>query len=379
MTIDGEIMAIQPRREPLARAMSCVAMLTVAGCGAATGLHVSVSASVPLTSVTMTAALHRSVQPETTTISVNGATVASFAIILPDANENVALTVTAVTRTGQTLTQTTSKFVAAHTWPTLSVQLGAGPAKDGGAALDLAEPAANDGGAAADLGEPDKGDLATPPIMLVKEVTASENSGAANSRQAMITLGAGHLVVVAIFWSDNSASVTVNDTAGNVWQQIEGAPIDAACADKNGPRAQLRYVTNSKPGTTTITVTQSTTTSNPMGFFVLEYANVKHMTAVDGERGASATMASNTMSPGSMTTTQDGDLIVALFSDPKSSGALRPDPSYHLRAEATAPYALVEDNLPSAFTPGPYAPQAYLPMGTSDACWGATAAAFRPR
>jgi hypothetical protein len=259
----------------------------------------------------------------------------------------------------------------------LSVELAIGLADGGGAALDLAR-VADDGGMALDLGEPDKGDLATPPITFVQEVTAGA-SNAVNSRQATITLAAGDLVVVAIFWNDNSTSVTVNDSAGNVWQSIEPAPIDTACANKNGPRVQLRYVTSAKPGTTTITVTQSGTTPNPMGFFVLEYANIKHSMSVDAERGASASVASNVMSPGSVSTSYGEDLIVTLFNDPDITETMRPGPGYHTEAVATAPYALVEDNLPSTLAPGQYSPTAYLPMGVNDNCWAATTAAFRPR
>jgi hypothetical protein len=361
--------------------MSCLVLFGVAGCAAGTGLNVSVSASVPLSSVTMMAAIHlpkeQGTHQSSVKASLNGATMTSFTILLPDADENVALTITALTATGQTLTQKTSQPVAAHTWHTLSVELGPSMADDGGAALDLTR-GANDGGTALDLGEAERGDMATPPITLVQEVTAGATK-AGNSREATITLAAGDLVVVATFWNDNSSSVTVNDSAGNVWQSIESAPTNTICANKNGPRVQLRYVTNAKPGTTTITVTQSGMNASLMGFFVLEYANVKHSMSIDAEHGASAAAASNVMSPGSVTTTDSDDLIVALFNDPEITQTMRSGLGYHTLAVATSPFALVEDNLPSTLPPGQYAPTAYLPAGVSDNCWAATTAAFRPR
>jgi hypothetical protein len=347
------------------RAISCVAFVVMGGCSAGTGLEVSISARVPLTSVTMMAAIERPVRQKTHMVSVHGATTTSFTIELPDADENVALAITALTQAGQALTHTASQFVAAHTWLTLTVDLDTG--------------AANDGGTPLDLGETDKGDLAAPPITFVQRVSAGGNDAYANSRQATITLAANDLVVAAIFWNDNSASVTVGDSAGNAWQSLAALPSHAACANKNGPRVQLWYAADTRPGTTTITAQQSGATMNPMGFFVLEYANVKHATPVDAESGAAATVASNAMSPGALTTTRGDELIVALFNDAKGNGTMRPGAGYRARAEDGSAYALVEDNLPSTLAAGRHAPAAYLPMGTSDACWGATAAAFRPR
>jgi hypothetical protein len=208
-------------------------------------------------------------------------------------------------------------------------------------------------------------------IMLGQVVTPGDTSGAGESEPVLVT--AGDLLVVAVYWDNDSAHVTVTDALGNTW-----APGTEQSNPGNG-QVQIWYAENAKGGADTVTVTQDQP-SNYMGFYLLEYGGILPTGSLDAENGQIATLDTNAMQTGPLTTTGPLDVIVAVFSDTCGvSGLIAAGPGFVAESADRGFDTMVEDNAPGGVTPGMQSATATLPGDIMSHCWAATAAAFKAR
>jgi hypothetical protein len=217
-------------------------------------------------------------------------------------------------------------------------------------------------------------DLAEPPLALTNTLHLPLQ---ANQVSTTVEVGAGQLLLLAVYWNWNAATIGVSDTAGNTWKMapVYSNPV-ATCANSNGSQVQLWYVENSKAGKTTITAVE-TPGNNPLGAFLLVYSGVALENALEAQSGAAANTASNAMAVPSLTAAHDGDLMVALFEDSKNGGTMVAGDGFRADVVDTGAYAMIEDAVGVA--KGAHAIGATLPSGTSDGCWVGAAAVFKGR
>ena len=206
--------------------------------------------------------------------------------------------------------------------------------------------------------------------------------------QFPLTENAGDLLVLAAFTSYSCSTppatmMTVSDTAGNTWS-LAAHEANTSPASYPLEQAQIWYAPDVQEGSNTVTL--AVPSCDPGGGMVaqllLEYSGVAPAGALDGIAGAIAATASNEMDTGPLVTTGNGDLVVGLFADNcamSAQGSMGAGPGYHAALLDHFFSALVEDNPPYLLAPGPSHVAATLPSGTSDACWMAVAAAFKPR
>jgi hypothetical protein len=265
-------------------------------------------------------------------------------------------------------------------------------APEGAASLDAGRnpeaghDAANDGQSRSDVTdaggapEPD-GQPDAPIVHAISLVQATPTAyQRVQSIDATITVGAGNLLVVVVYWDAASQTVTVTDTQANSWTPTT-ASGPGSCNGGMQPIAlgQIWYAENAHGGNDTLTVRQSMSgNGNALGFFTLEYAGVAAAGSLDSQASQPAPAASNAMSPGDMTTTGAVDLIVAMFGDLNGAGQMTAGSGYTARGTDTGFFSLVQDNAPGV-APGTHNPGAFLPGGTSDDCWNSAAAAFKAR
>jgi hypothetical protein len=191
------------------------------------------------------------------------------------------------------------------------------------------------------------------------------------SRSATITETAGNLLVVAVYWNADSATIGVSDTAGNTYLST---PEINSPGGGWGTQVQLFYAQNIVGGSNTVTVSQSTGT-HPLGLFLLEYSGIRTSNALDVSTGQIAPFSTSSMSTGNMTTTGTTDLVVALFNDTSfGSASITPGAGFNTRAQDTNFISMVEDNGPGV-GPGTINPTATLPSPTQT--WAATTASFK--
>jgi hypothetical protein len=233
--------------------------------------------------------------------------------------------------------------------------------------------ASDDGGAG---GQPGDGAIA-----LVQEFKVKPADSTAPRTQT-VTVSAGDLLVAAVFWggAPSAPSMRVSDTQKNDWQPAtlqEDNELSSASGTACSADAQLFYAANAKGGSTTITVTPSDPIRD-YGFFLLEYAGIATSQPRDDGQGQNAPFTpSNQIEAPPLAANGVNNLVVALFVDTDSSGAITPgDGGYTVRGLDTYMFAAVEDNLPG-FPKGAYSAPAYLPSGLNSNCWAAAAASFR--
>jgi hypothetical protein len=115
---------------------------------------------------------------------------------------------------------------------------------------------------------------------------------------------------------------------------------------------------------------------------LLEYAGVATSSALDATVGMGAPPAdSHMISGGTLVTTGNLDVVVALFHDENGSGTIVPaSPGLTAESVDTTAYSIIAD-IPGGLGPSSYPIRATLPVDgsgpRSDNCWNATAAAFR--
>lgn len=230
-------------------------------------------------------------------------------------------------------------------------------------------------------GPRESADAPAPPTVTLVQVAGTGNSlGASQSTAAVI--GPGGLLVVAAYWDPSGlATVQVTDTLGNSWVALpeqHNLGAQGLTPPEYPPAVQLWYAENATGGNDTITATLSSGTCY-MGFFFIEYAGIATTGALDSNAGqiASATVGSNTMQAGLLTTSSPVDLIVAVFLDSNAVGLMGAGPGFTAESTDTNAYALVEDNVPAGAAPGAHTPTATLPAGVVDNDWAAASAAFK--
>ncbi|HEX7963503.1 MAG TPA: hypothetical protein VF466_02830 [Candidatus Saccharimonadales bacterium] len=125
---------------------------------------------------------------------------------------------------------------------------------------------------------------------------------------------AGNLIVAAITWDTNTApnTVTCSDSKGDSYTTIN-VWIDAT----NKQSLALCYASNIAGGTTTVTATLGAN-NNTRRMIISEYSGVAASSPVDvstGVGGVAGTTTTNGVTSGSVTPTQNGDLIYAATMD----------------------------------------------------------------
>lgn len=220
-------------------------------------------------------------------------------------------------------------------------------------------------------------DAAATPVTLVRAKTVTFLDAPRLAGTVEVT--SGNLIVVAVGWNDVGGTVAVTDTLGHAWIALPRHDITdpTPCSPLppgRGTDGQLWYAFASQTGTTTIEVQQAPS-SNSLQFYVLEYGGVREGPPVTA--GQSASAASNAMTAGPLSTSPL-DLVVAMFANSNGAGTILPDPGWTERGIDPLFYSIVVDNLPGT-AEREVTPTAKLPVGVSDACWVATAAAFHVR
>jgi hypothetical protein len=205
----------------------------------------------------------------------------------------------------------------------------------------------------------------------------AKNAGNVQTATAMTTaqVGAGNLLVAAVYWDVTAASLTsVGDSLGNTWHQaLAQTHLKTPCTASS--IVQIWYAENVHGGMDTVTVT-FTQGGDYLDFYLLEYSGVATTGALDAQGGQIAMNATNMVSVDLTTTHQD--LIVGIFAD--TTGVhMTPGTGYEAVGQDTYFSALVVDNLTGSAGPG-VGPGAHVVsemLGGSDACWAASAVAFR--
>ena len=205
------------------------------------------------------------------------------------------------------------------------------------------------------------------PIVFVQSVVTAYST--ATTRSATIAVTAGNTLVVGTYVSGTPA-MSVTDTLGNVFASATKTN-GTSCSGSTG---QLWYVTNAKGGVDIVSV--SITSSAALGITVAEYSGVASTGALGAVSNGVAAVSSNAMSAPSLTTTASRELVVSLFHDTNGTGTMTPGADYTARSRDTVFYTLLQDDAPGR-GPGVRAVTAALPVGTSDACWGAMAIALK--
>jgi chitodextrinase len=113
----------------------------------------------------------------------------------------------------------------------------------------------------------------------------------------------GNLIVVYVVY-DNPGTVTVSDSAGNVYQS---AVNPTAFGDGNNWRAQIFYAKNISGGPVTVKATFSTSISIFGLLYIHEYTGLDQLNPLDVVAASSG--ATSTMSSGSLNTTHGTDLL----------------------------------------------------------------------
>ncbi len=164
--------------------------LSLLGCDGSTGVSVTLRSLVPLSTLSATCAIDQPSRERTIAVPLQASDglVASFAIALPDHDENVTLTLIATPQTGAAWQQQLTQLVHAGERPSLSITLtpGGGDLPDGGDVATTDDPAT----APRDLGSP--ADLATPPSDLASAVLASDTFMRADKASGWGTATDGH-------------------------------------------------------------------------------------------------------------------------------------------------------------------------------------------
>jgi hypothetical protein len=190
-----------------------------------------------------------------------------------------------------------------------------------------------------------------------------------------VTAGTGDLLVVAAFWDATAATImSVGDSLGNTWQSTSPqVHLKNPCT--SSALMQIWYAENVHGGMDTVSVTL-TQGGGDLDFFLLEYSGVATVQSLDSQGGQVATTAGNMMSA-SITTTQP-DLVIGLFAD-TNGDAMTAGSGFQSLGQSTYFSALVEDNLPGGNGTGTPAGAVDVTaqLGASDACWAASAVAFR--
>jgi hypothetical protein len=133
---------------------------------------------------------------------------------------------------------------------------------------------------------------------------------------------AGDLLVVGGYWNADANTVGVHDDTGLTWQALPHQSVVGCGFQNSDTDAGLWYAFATTTQTNVVHLTQTPGTQ-PIGFFVVEYAGVDPAAPLVAQGGANANAASNSMSAGTLTLARDG-VVVGLFNDTKGHGTMLP-------------------------------------------------------
>ena len=178
---------------------------------------------------------------------------------------------------------------------------------------------------------------------------------------------AGNFIAVAIRGGLSNAQVfSVSDSNANTYKQAALVGFSGSSVTQ-----AIYYAENIKAGANTITVTMSV--SGPLRFAIMEYSGVATSNSLDAT--ATGTNTSTAPATGNMTTTANGDLLLATIST-ADSDTFTAAAGYTVRDVVPAPpnaKMITEDQIQSAA--GTSSASATLSVSSA---WGAVLASFKP-
>jgi hypothetical protein len=177
----------------------------------------------------------------------------------------------------------------------------------------------------------------------------------------------GDLLAVYAYVNSSSVTLSVNDTAGNVWSQT---PLSTFAGAQSGQ--QWFYAVAKSSGANTLTVKQSSS-SVALGLFCFEYAGNAPTGVFDVSQAANASGGTASMSSGSFVTTGSSDLILTGFDDVGTGGPFTAAGGARALAQDDVFAAMAESE--SGVGPGSYT--ATASDSKSSGSWQAYAVAFK--
>jgi len=149
--------------------------------------------------------------------------------------------------------------------------------------------------------------------MAIAFIQEADNGSGTTSSSTSVTITSstfGSLLVVAVYKNNGTTISSITDNIGNTYTQVPGAHAVGSPAPDT---TDIWYSANSLSGVTSVTVNFGSTCFNVP--YILEYSGVATTSPIDvaGNISAGSTGGGNPTGP-SLTTTQDGDLIIALCS-----------------------------------------------------------------
>ncbi|HSW65628.1 MAG TPA: hypothetical protein VLI54_00625 [Bacillota bacterium] len=152
---------------------------------------------------------------------------------------------------------------------------------------------------------------------------------------------AGSLIVAAASWDNSTTStMTCTDNRGNTYT---GMTVWINAVDNQ--TLAICYAPNAAAGSTTVTATLGAG-ANFRRFVISEYSGVATSSPVDvsaGVQGITATTTTDAVTAGSVTTTQNGDLIYGAVMDTTGNTGILPGTGFTGRSFANTKDLLVED------------------------------------
>ena len=210
------------------------------------------------------------------------------------------------------------------------------------------------------------GDL--PPLPVIALVQhAGNDAGTVTSSSLMFPSSntAGNLIAVIVRVGRSNATISVEDTSGNVYRPA--ASLDVTVDPPYGDTLAIFYAENVQAGVNTVTVSSSLANAS-LRFALLEYAGLAPSSSLDGS--ASAQGIGFMPNSGSLTTTENGDLLLGAVAT-AGFAVFTPDSGFTVREDVSAKLT-VEDRVQGSVGPE----SAGGSLLVSDR-WGAMVAAFR--
>ena len=149
---------------------------------------------------------------------------------------------------------------------------------------------------------------------------------------------AGDTLVVWAAWQSTASTMSVTDSAGDVFTVVTSTLVRDTT---NGASMQMAYATNIHGGGTTTTIDFSATSFNTLAF-VAEYRGIASVNALD-QGIASNTSSSFTHVVGPAAPSVPNELAIAVFFNPTATSLTWTPGSGYLERSTTTPYYLVED------------------------------------
>jgi hypothetical protein len=160
-----------------------------------------------------------------------------------------------------------------------------------------------------------------------------------------VTAGDAILAAVTFDVSNGSRTFTCSDNRGNSY-----VTLDLRVNNSETQAMGVCYALNAKAGSTTVTATfkPSNTTAGARSIAIAEYSGVATASAIDGNLvsgdSPSSGTSSNGATSGSVTTSQDGDLIFGAVTDTESGSTISAGTGFTARSES-ANEVIIQDKV----------------------------------